>query len=180
MSLVGKLSYYGVLAIALIFPTTWASGADPVEALVRDSIELRRAGRDGDALKKLEEAFLIAPTPRVTAQLGLCLQALGRWAEADVRLSEALLASGDPWIRGNRETLKDSLETVKKHVGRVEVLGTPEGADVFLNGRLIGKLPLSDAISVNEGNLDVEARAEGYTSDSKTLNIVGGSYVSPL
>jgi hypothetical protein len=141
-------------------------------------VALRRAGRDADALKKLQGASDLDPTPRSAAQLGLCLQALGRWSDADGKLAEAISATDDPWIRKNRATLKDSLETVKTHVARVEVLGQPVGAEVFVNGRRVGTLPLADAVPVNEGLVDIEVRAAGFENEQRTVTMVGGAYQS--
>lgn len=159
----------------LPFPTL-AYATEQSEALVKEAIELRRAGQDAAAVPKLQRAHEIEPTPRTSAQLGLCLQAVGRWSEADQFLSRALASPRDPWIKKNRDTLKDSLEAVKTHVGRVEVIGDPEGAEVFVNGKQVGAFPLPDAIPVNEGLVKVEVRAVGFDPASKDLTISGGSY----
>jgi tetratricopeptide (TPR) repeat protein len=153
-----------------------ASASEKSEALTKEGISLRRAGRDSEAVKKLQAAYDIAATPRAAAQLGLCLQAVGRWSEADGKLAEAISATNDPWIRKNRITLKDSLEVVKAHVGRVEVIGEPAGALVTVSGINVGKLPLQDAVPVNEGLVDVEVTADGYERDRQRLTITGSSY----
>ncbi len=155
-----------------------AATKDDTEDLMREGIALRRAGRDADALPKFERAYRNGKTPRTAAQLGLCLQALGRWADADPLLAEALTSTEDPWIRKNRQTIKDALEQVKAHVVRVEILGQPEGARVAVNGRTVGSLPLPAPVLVNEGSVDIEVTANGYKPNVKNLNVVGGSFQS--
>lgn len=152
----------------------FASGAS--EALTKEATALRRAGRDAEAVKKFKMAYDMDPAPRSAGQLGLCLQALGRWSEADEKLAEAISATQDPWIRKNRDTLKESLEVVKTHVGRIEVIGEPAGALVTVNGQDIGPIPFPDAIPVNEGIVDVELSATGYQRAQRSLTISGGSY----
>ena len=155
-----------------------AAGADKIRAqqLTTDGLELRRAGKDTDALAKFEEAHRLSPTPRSSAQMGLCLQALGRWSEADVYLSDALNAKSDPWVLKNRTTLKDSLEEVKQNVGRVEINGGPEGSVVAINGRTVGTYPLAGALPVNAGNVDIEVTKPGYKRALRSITIAGGNY----
>ncbi len=83
-----------------------AEGPSNTKQLSAEAVELRRAGQDAEALPKFEEAYRLSPTPKAAAQLGLCLQALGRWSEADARLSEALKAKDDTWVRKNRDILR--------------------------------------------------------------------------
>ncbi len=144
--------------------------------LMNEGIELRRAGQDSEALPKFEDAYRIAGSPRSAAQLGLCLQALGRWSEADARLAEALKAKRDPWIAKNRTIIKDSLEQVKQNVARVEVYGGPEGSSVSVNGKLAGTYPLPGAIAVNAGNVDIEVTKPGFKRGYRAITIAGGQY----
>ncbi len=148
----------------------------PAEQLISTGLEWRRAGQDAEALSKFKEAYTLAPTPRAAAQWGLCLQAVGRWSEADARLSEALKSAKDPWIIKNRFTLKQSLEEVKKKVARVEVNGTPDGATVAINGHEVGNYPLAGAVPVNAGNVDIEVTKPGYKRVLRSMNIAGGQY----
>lgn len=166
-----------VLLGLMLWPLTVAAGPqEDADKLIKQGLELRRAGRDSDALPKFEQAHAVLKTPRSAAQLGLCLQALARWSEADPLLAEALTSSNDPWVKQNRETLKESLEAVKTHVARVEILGQPRGARVSVNARNVGSLPLKEAVLVNEGPVDLEVAAEGYRTEVRTLSVVGASY----
>lgn len=153
-----------------------ACAATTPEALIKEGLELRRAGRDSDALAKFEAAYNQSKTPRAAAQWGLCLQAVSRWSEADPLLAEALSATQDPWVKKNRQVIKDSQEAVKAHVGRIEVLGDPVGAVVTVAGRTVGNLPLPGAVTVNEGSVDVEVTANGYKRAVRTLTVGGASY----
>lgn len=164
----------GVLGAA--FPGGAAFASPASEALIKEGTALRRSGRDAEAVKKLQAAYDLEATPRAAAQLGLCLQALGRWSEADAKLAEAISATTDPWVKKNRDTLKESSEVVKTHVGRVDVVGDPVGAVVLVNGNNVGTLPLADAVPVNEGLVAVELSAPGYETGTRSLTIAGGSY----
>lgn len=153
-----------------------SSARNDAESLTTEALKLRRAGKDLEALQKLEQAYAQQPSPKAAAQLGLCLQALGRWSDADVRLSEALSASDDPWVAKNKVVLKEQLEAVKTHVARIEVLGEPQGAEVIINGKPAGRLPLPAPVSVDEGNVEIEMRAPGHEDATRSLVLRGGQY----
>ncbi len=153
-----------------------AQGNDDAEKLIRQGIELRKAHDDEGAVRAFQQAYDQVHTPRAAGQLGLAEQALGRWEDAERHVAEALHAANDAWVAKNRATLDDALGTIQAHLGRVEVLGDPEGAEVSVNGRSVGKLPLAEPVRVSAGQVDVEMRAPGYVSAQRTLSIVGGQY----
>jgi hypothetical protein len=153
-----------------------AEAAPSADELIRDGLELRRAGRDDQALPKFEQAYRLTPTPRAAGQLGFCQQALGRFADADERVSEALAAKDDPWVVKNRAALLQALGTIKAHVGRLAVVGDPAGAEVLVGGRSQGRLPLPGPIRVDAGAIDLEVRAPGAETLFRTVEIAGGAY----
>ena len=172
-----------ILSATLLAWMAGPGGAAGVESgegdkLIKEGIQLRRAGRDSDALMKFEHAYSLSSSPRAAAQLGLCQQALSRWVDADRNLAEALTAANDPWVGKNRDVIKEALEQVKTHIGRVEVLGKPEGATVTINGRLVGTLPLPQPIPVSEGGVDIEVTADAYEPEYKVLQVAGASLQS--
>lgn len=165
-----------ILASPFASEAARASGADSAESLIAEGVELRRVGQDAEALSKFEKAYQLTPTPRAAAQLGLCLQAIGRWSEAEAKLSEALKAREDRWVQKNRDVLRESLEAVKANVARVEVNGGPDGAVVTINGREIGTFPLAQAVVVNAGAADIEVTKPGFVRGFRSLNLTGGQY----
>jgi hypothetical protein len=170
----------GGVIVAVLVAVSRGAAADPAhdeaERLIRHGIELRKAQDDDAALKEFAKAYALVPSPRAAAQLGLAEQALGRWEDADAHLSEALRAAADPWINKNRKTLEEALATIKDHIARVEVMGDPPGAEVLVNGRPAGHLPLADPVTVSIGEVAVELRAPGYVPASRTFTLVPGQY----
>ncbi len=144
------------------------------EQLIRHGVELRRKGQDEAALRDFQRANEIAPSGRATAQIGLAEQALERWVDAEEHLSEALRAKTDPWIQKNRTVLEDSLRTVSGHVARLVIRGQPEGAEAFLDGHNVGRVPLEQPVRVKPGPVRVELRAAGYLAGSTTITAVAG------
>jgi len=152
--------------------TAWA--ADEEDALIHRGIELRKQGNDRAALDEMQRAYAIKRAPRAAAQLGFTEQALGLWPDAEEHVHEALTATGDAWVRKYRTTIEAALATIRDHVGRVQIDGGEPGAQVTVNGRAVGSIPLRDSVPVNAGPVDVEMRASGYAPALKTVNVAAG------
>jgi hypothetical protein len=150
-----------------------AEAEDP-EALIRQGMELRRQGQDARALPYFEKAYQRSRNPRTAAQLGLVKMALGYWIEAERYLSEGLATPDHPWISKNRSTLESARTNVRGMIGELTVVGEPAGAEVLVNGQPAGKLPLASPIRLGKGAVEVELRAPGYASTSRSLTIAGG------
>jgi hypothetical protein len=153
-----------------------AGSANDADALIRHGIELRKVHDDEGAAREFQKAYDQVHTPRAAGQLGLAEQALGRWEDAERHVGEALHATGDAWVVKNRAILDEALGAIQGHLARIEVIGDPEGADVSVNGRVVGKLPLQSAVRVSAGEVEVELHASGYVPMQRTLTIVGGQY----
>lgn len=143
------------------------------DALIERGIELRQQKKDEEALVVFKEALAISSTPRARAQVALAEQALGLWVAAESDLVEALAANRDPWIVKNRSALEGALAVVGRHVGSLEVRG-PEGAEVVLDGVVIGKLPASGAFRVEAGPRVLELRKPGFHPTARSLEIPPG------
>jgi hypothetical protein len=162
----------GLLLVAIPALAAKPSAAD-AENYIRKGNELRRLGRDQQALPMFQRAYDVAPSPRTAAQLGLCEIVLGYWMEADSHLTEAV-AGHSEWIEKNRATLESSLRQVQKQIGEVFVTGSPTGATVSVNGRNVGTMPVP-ALRMPAGQVRVEVTAPGYRERTANVILVGES-----
>jgi hypothetical protein len=170
-----------VVASMLVVRATHAapSTSKEADALIEEGVSLRVKGKNQEALELFRKAHALAPTARTLAQVGLAEGALQQWIDAEDHLSAALAAHDTPWIENqrNREALERALTSIRGHVGRVAVLG-PAGADISVNGRPAGRLPLSEPLRVAEGAVQIEAKAPGRRSASSRIDATGGSTVT--
>lgn len=151
-----------------------ASAATEADAALKRGVELRRRGDDAQALIEFQRAYAWYRSPRALAQIGFAEQALGRWHDAEEHLGQALADTDDAWIRRNRATIEQSRAVVAAHLGSLEVLGSPEGAELRVDGRLVARLPMPRPIRVAAGNVGVELRADGYLPSSRPVAITAG------
>jgi hypothetical protein len=93
---------------------------------------------------------------------------------AHEHLTEALTSvTFHPWIADNRATLEAQLAIADSHLAEITIEGKPEGADVVINRKRVGALPLPGAIKVNEGRIDIELGAPGHEPMTRTLTVAG-------
>lgn len=164
-----------VLAAGVARPARAAT--DRAEILIREGVELRKKGRNADALTRFQSAYDLAHTPRAAAQLGLCEAALERWVDADAHLTESLLSS-DPWIDRNRSVLDSTSANVRNHLVTVQVGGGPAGAKVTINGEVVGRLPNVAPVRVLPGQINATASLAGHDDQRLTKGGSAGETLS--
>ncbi|MFL5306438.1 MAG: PEGA domain-containing protein [Polyangia bacterium] len=153
------------------------SDAEKVEELIRQGNALRRQHEDARALPMFQQAYELSRTPRTAAQLGLAELALGYWDAAHEHLTDGLTSGRNSWVTQNRRALEAALTEAKSHLASVTIEGTPAGADVLLNGKSVGTLPLPAPVLINEGRIEVDVRAATYKADHRVLTVQGNSPV---
>ena len=162
---------FALVGLAMLPRILWAAGDE--DAALRHGLDLRRQGKDQEALEEFQKAYAQSKSTRALAQIGLAEQALGRWVDAEAHLGQALSDETQPWIRKNSAVLKGAFEEIQRHIGSLEIIG-PQAAEVRVNGQIVGTLPFSKPARVPIGTLNVELRKEGYLPSTRTVSITGG------
>jgi hypothetical protein len=165
-----------VLAVTMLGSAARAHAADSAgggdeDAALRRGFELREKGSDEAALAEFQRAYDVKKGARARAQMALAEQALGRWIDAEAHLAEALQRTADPWIARNRTLLDEALVEIRQHIGSLELSGGTPGAEVRVNGRVAGRMPLDRPLRVEAGSVSLEVRAAGYLPVIRTINV---------
>ena len=148
---------------------------DPaVQTLITQGVEFRNKGDDQAALTSFLKAYELSKEARVLAQIALAEQALGHWVDAEDHLIKALQAAEDPWIAKNRAVLEGALGEIQHHVGSLELSGGIPGAEVRLNGTLVGSFPLKGPIRTLAGSVALDVKADGYLPVIRTVIVPSG------
>ena len=163
------------MVVLMVLQATIAqAGAAEVESLIAKGNELRRAGKPGPALPYFQKAYELARTPRTTGQLGLAELAAGYPVEAADHLAAALRSPNDPSIVKYQQILADALTMARSQIGELSINGTPAGAEVVIDGRQVGTLPLSLPVKLPARNVELVIRAPGHTPHQEVMPIGGG------
>jgi len=117
-----------------------------------------RQGDYAEALKSFKEAYQIVPSPKIHFNFGLAYQGLARYVEAiesfQHYLEEARPAPSDP----NATNARRQIEELSSKVAKVEIKCDCIGADVLIDGRTLGTMPLSRPLVVDPGSHQVALR----------------------
>ena len=136
--------------------------ANDRDRLLEQGIALREKERDLEALELFRRAIALAPNARGRAQIGMAEQALGQWAASESDLLAALQDEADAWICANRTVLQRALQTVQRRLCRLEIVGGIHGAEVVVDGKAMGRLPLARPLRLVAGRVILEVRLDGY------------------
>jgi hypothetical protein len=136
-----------LLALTLL-PRLSSAQAVDTETLVSQGIELRKQGRDSEALSRFREAATREPTsPRILGHLSLALHATEQWIESERLMQEVLRAVDDPWVTRHITELQQSLESVQAHLAWLEV-DAPSPGRLWIDGTPVGGVPTAQPIRV--------------------------------
>ena len=172
MALRGIVSVCTGVAIIWYAALARADAAE-VEALIAKGNELRRAGTPGPALPYFQKAYELARTPRTTGQLGLAELAAGYPVEAEAHLATALQSPNDSSIMKYRKMLTDALAIARSQIGELIIDGSPAGAEILIDGRGKGVLPLSSPVKLVAHDVELVVQATGYVPRKQLVPIAG-------
>src|SRR5262245_36237106 len=131
----------------LLLAASTATADEPIERAEAKRLKdlgaaALEAGRPAEALTHFREAFRIFPAANLRSNLGLALDRLGRELEAieeyERFLSEAVAAPPDA-----RRFAETRLAELESRVARLTVEADPEGAEIAVDDKSIGRAPLA-------------------------------------
>jgi hypothetical protein len=152
-----------------------ADESPAVEALIQRGIQLRRTGDDEAALAVFLQAESEAPTSvRVLLHVVTAAQAAGKWLMADEYMRRVNRDKEDAYYRRHRVSIEQVESAITQRVGQFQALGTPEGAEIRLNGEPIGKLPMAEPRSLETGTYVMEVASAGHYNLRRPISVTGG------
>jgi hypothetical protein len=131
------------------------------DAQINQGLKAMRKGDYQAALEAFRRAHQSRPTPRSHTEIGLAKQGLRLWVEAEADLADSLAETGDAWLEEHRPIIEKALADVRSHLGQVTVESGPRQAEVFIDGRSYGQLPLAKPIYLLPGIAIVKITATG-------------------
>ncbi len=134
--------------------------------------------RFAEALDEFDAAYRAEPVFQVLYNIGQVNVALGRSVEAVAAYEEYLKLGTSAIGAARRREVKDEIARQVTHIGTIGVATHPEGADIRLDGRLIGRTPLAGPIKVNPGRHTVQALLLAHGNEAREVETRGGSVES--
>ncbi len=176
----------GILLLSAVaawvaLPDRSAFAADPpapslalqseADRLFEEAISARKADKLADAEALFQKAWALKKTWDIAANLGLVELKLGKLAEGAERVAYAIANLPPTESDSTRESLAKALAAARSSVGEVDVRCDTSGAEVWVGGQLRGTTPLAVPLFVMPGQVTIDVRKDGYTTERKTIEV---------
>jgi tetratricopeptide (TPR) repeat protein len=142
--------------------------------LLDEGVALEAAGDTTGALAKYEQAEALQSTPRGLGLRGLIEEKTGDLPAAETHLKASTAMTKDKWVRGNKPKMNQALRRIQKQLADLGVTNGPEaeGADLIINGRPAGTLPVvGGKVRAQIGSVTVQAKKPGYAMFEEIVEI---------
>lgn len=163
----------GLLLSLLVVAVPLAANANgrKAEQLLSQGRKLVKEGNYAKALTVLKKARAISINAAVDLELATAHHGVGEFVEA-AEIFESLLT--DPGLFGGMVDRRDnSLAELRPKLGRITLNCKTDGAVVTINGRAVGKTPLSRSSYVLPGDIIVVVKAATWEKTIKRTLVAG-------
>jgi hypothetical protein len=172
---VAASSFAVAAALVSISRSASAQESAEVEAILKRGIQLRRDGQDEAALAVFQEAEAQAPNSvRVLLHVATAAQAASKWLLADEYLRRADSHNTDPYYIKYRNEIDEVKSATAARVGHFRAVGEPSGAEVILNGQVVGTLPMENPKTLEAGTYVLEVNKPGFYRLRRPIAVPGG------
>jgi hypothetical protein len=164
-----------ILVTLLSGPAVRAESNDRAQASMHfdRGLELIEENAYEAAAVEFERAYELSHDDTVLYDLGMAYVAAGRPVEAAAALSRYLDTARGPLPAAETQRLKHELQRQRARIGNLAVEIEPNGALIKVDGREVGRAPLSSPIPLASGNHILEIAHSGYEGTARTISIAG-------
>lgn len=174
---------YPLLVLTSLFMSAPAAAQDrpPPSSEINEAarhfkrgVELFHDSDFGGALVEFRRAQQLAPDYRVLFNMGQAYFELQKYAEA-LRTFEKYLEEGGKEIpKERRAQVETELEALRGRVAKLEISVDVVGAEVTIDGEVVGTAPLPEPLLVSSGRRSVVVSAPDHVSVHRVLEIASG------
>ncbi len=161
-------------------PATEEPDAEESSRVAEAQVEFERgvalfeSGDLAEALAAFLRAYEIEPHSHLFYNIGVVQLEMGDHAAATRSLRRYLDESGDTVSARRRSEVEKHLDALSRRVARLTVRSNVDGAQVMIDGEVVGTSPLRDPIVLNPGTRRVHVSAPGYAASSQAIILAGG------
>jgi hypothetical protein len=155
-------------------PTGDPQAKAQAQALLGQGTKLYQQGDVADALEKFQAAYAAFPSPKLMFNIGQANRDLSRPVEALEAFEKFLVGAVD----ASPEMIADARKSVaqlQKKLGRIQVDCESAGAEVSVDGKSVGLVPLPDLIWVTPGRHQVTAKHASAAPAIEDVDVTAGS-----
>jgi tetratricopeptide (TPR) repeat protein len=172
------------LALSIFLQSAAARAEAPAAAPSTDTDEARqhfadglKLYKDGDfdaALVQFERAYTIKPNYKVLYNIAQTYFQLREYVEARDDMARYLKEGGSAIDPERQAAASKDLADLEKRVAKVVLTVNVAGATVLVDGKKVGTTPLSEPISVSEGQRTISVEAPNRGARERLIRVAGG------
>lgn len=126
------------------------------------------------ALIEFKQAYRIAPTYHLLYNLGQESVELRNYVDAHAYFLQYLKDGGSKVSKERREGVLLEISRVEKYISELAFAASVDGAEVSVDGIVVGVTPLDGPIKVSVGRHRVVITSVGYATWERTIDVAGG------
>ncbi|WP_437679324.1 PEGA domain-containing protein [Sorangium sp. So ce131] len=146
---------------------------DKARQLFEEGVKAANASRWSDAHASFLAAWRLKEHYQIASNLGVAELKLGKYREAAEHLTWYLREAPETKVEQRRRAeawLKEALPKVASVTVQVE----PAGAEVTVDGALVGKAPLTLPVFLDPGQHEIRARLDGHVPEKRAVTARAG------
>jgi len=164
-------------------PST-AAAAPPSAEVLKEAGERYARGLslygDGEfllALVEFERAYQLSNNYKVLYNIGQVRIQLGRYAKAKEALEDYLKAGGSNLSAERTQAVNKDLATLAERTASLNIVTHEDGADISLDGKVIGTSPLTAPLIVDAGEHNLVLHKSGFYDSAQSVTLAGHDQV---
>ena len=130
-----------------------------------------KENRFGEAASEFRSAYDLSPAYAVLYNIGQVNVALGDAVSAVDAFEKYLAQGGTAITKERRQAVEAEIEKQRDRIGTLLLRVQPEGAEIRVDGKLVGKAPLSEPLHLTEGKREIVVFASGYDARVRELEV---------
>ncbi len=125
------------------------------------------------ALVEFERAYQLSNNYKVLYNIGQVRIQLGRYAKAKEALEDYLKAGGTNLSAERTQAVNKDLATLAERTASLNVVTHETGADISLDGKVIGTSPLTTPVIVDAGEHNLVLHKSGFYDAAQSVTLAG-------
>jgi len=125
------------------------------------------------ALVEFERAYQLSNNYKVLYNIGQVRIQLGRYAKAKEALEDYLKAGGANLSADRTQAVHKDLATLAERTASLNVVTPEAGADISLDGKVIGTSPLTAPLIVDAGEHNLVLHKSGFYDSAQSVTLAG-------
>ncbi len=119
---------------------------------------------------EFERAMELAPSYRILYNIGQAYKQLNNYVAAVSAFQRYLQEGGSEVPEDRRTTVQTEITELRKRIGQIRIT-TTAGAEILVDGVVVGKAPLAGPLPVNPGLRRFGAQMPGFLPATKTITV---------